>query len=122
MNDYLGADSKAIKIPIVRVVSRFVFHILKCMGIYESSDYPELTGDAEGTGAKNVEEIISPFVDELLKFRNSIISKAKSEPGELFKLSDQLRDEILPALGIKVEDRGVGNDSRWSYYPDASKL
>ena len=123
MNDYIGGDPKDIKLPIVRQVTRFVFHMLKCFGIYEAADYPEVTGgDAEGTGGKSIEEIIGPIVEELLKYRSEVISKAKSEPAELFAASDRLRDEILPSLGIKVEDRGVGNASRWTYYPDPAKL
>ena len=125
MNDYLDSNPNDIKLPIVRQVTRFVFHILKCFGVYETSDYPELTGgeaEASGAGGKSFEEIIGPFVDELVKYRTEVISKAKGDPSELFALSDKLRDEILPSLGIKVEDRGVGNASRWTYYPDSSKL
>lgn len=34
-NGYLQQDPKLIKEPLVRSVSKFVFHILKCFGIYE---------------------------------------------------------------------------------------
>jgi len=37
-------------------------------------------------------------------------------------LSDALRDDILPRLGIRIEDRGVGNAAKWKYEPNVEKL
>lgn len=31
----------------------------------------------------------------------------------MFQLSDELRDDILPYLGIRLEDRGKGQESIW---------
>jgi len=43
---------------------------------------------------------------------------AKGDAKDLYALSDKLRDEILPQLGIKIEDRGVGNAAKWKYEPN----
>jgi hypothetical protein len=40
---------------------------------------------------------------------------------ELFRLSDELRDDILPFLGIRLEDKGKGQDSIWKF-DDKEKL
>lgn len=47
---------------------------------------------------------------------------AKGDSKDLLELSDKLRDEILPQLGIKIEDRGVGNAAKWKYEPNVQKL
>ena len=47
---------------------------------------------------------------------------AKGDAKDLYALSDKLRDEILPQLGIKIEDRGVGNAAKWKYEPNVQKL
>jgi len=57
-------------------------------------------------------------VSELVKYRTEVISMAKGDSKDLLELSDKLRDEILPQLGIKIEDRGVGNAAKWKYEPN----
>jgi hypothetical protein len=44
----------------------------------------------------------------LSKYRDNIKEKASEGPGSILKLSDELRDDILPYLGIRLEDRGKG--------------
>jgi hypothetical protein len=41
--------------------------------------------------------------------------KAKEGPKEMFRLTDQLRDEILPCYGILIEDRKPGDASMWKF-------
>lgn len=69
-NGYLSQDPKDIKIPLVRTVSKFVFHILKCFGIYEDGDYPIVTGAGEAEGAQSHEEMIAPLMNALSKYRD----------------------------------------------------
>ena len=50
----------------------------------------------------------------MAKFRDDIKDKAgSSDPKELFRVCDELRDDILPYLGIRLEDKGKGNPSIW---------
>lgn len=66
--------------------------------------------------------MIAPIVNELVKYRTEVISMAKGDGNDLFALSDKLRDEVLPRLGIRIEDRGVGNAAKWKYEPNVDKL
>jgi hypothetical protein len=54
-------------------------------------------------------------MDVLLKFRDQIKEKAGEGPKELFNLCDVLRDDILPHLGVRLEDRGKGQEAIWKY-------
>lgn len=52
------------------------------------------------------------------KFRDQVKDKASLPEGaarELFKLCDELRDDILPHLGIRLEDRAKGQEAIWKY-------
>ena len=49
----------------------------------------------------------------LSKFRDTIKDKAGEGPGTLFKLCDELRDDVLPHLGIRLEDRAKGQEAIW---------
>ena len=76
---------------------------MKCFGIYEEGDFPSI-GGAEGS----YEEMITPLMNALTKYRDQVKNLANSDGKELFKISDELRDDILPFLGIKLEDKGKG--------------
>lgn len=52
----------------------------------------------------------------MVKYRHDIKENASTGGAkEMFKLSDELRDDILPYLGIRLEDRGNGQESIWMY-------
>lgn len=112
-NTYLTKDVTLIKIPLVRQISKFIFHILKCFGIYEDGDFPAVIGTDEG--AVGYEETITPLMNVLLKFRDSVKSSAGADKKEIFQLCDELRDDVLPYLGIQLEDKGKDEPSIWKY-------
>lgn len=39
--------------------------------------------------------------------------KAKEGPKEMLRLCDEIRDDILPFLGIRLEDRQKGQNAIW---------
>lgn len=47
-------------------------------------------------------------MNALSMYRDQVKEKAGEGPKTLFQLSDELRDDILPFLGIRLEDRGKG--------------
>lgn len=58
------------------------------------------------TGAGNLEETIMPYLTVLSDFRNSIREQARTlKATEILKLCDQLRDDVLPNRGVRLEDR-----------------
>lgn len=87
-------------------VSRYVFDVLKAFGVYEAGDMPTLSSNNSNEQAsESVEDAIRPVMKALSTFRDSIKRQANEGPKEMFKLSDELRDDVLPFLGIKLEDR-----------------
>jgi cysteinyl-tRNA synthetase len=87
-----------------------VFDILMVFGIYEQGDFPSVTGAGQESG---YEDIITPLMNVLSKYRDQVKNNADKGPKDLFKISDELRDDILPYLGIRLEDKGKGKDSVW---------
>ena len=44
-------------------------------------------------------------MNALSEFRDQVKAKAKDGPKAMMDLSDQVRDDVLPYMGIKLEDR-----------------
>lgn len=55
-------------------------------------------------------------MNALSNYRDHVKAKAKEGPKEIFKISDELRDDILPLLGIKLEDQPNSQPSIWKHY------
>jgi cysteinyl-tRNA synthetase len=53
-----------------------------------------------------------PYLISLSEFRNDVREQARTlKATEILKLCDQLRDEVLPNLGVRLEDREGGGPS-----------
>jgi len=43
---------------------------MKCFGIYEEGDFPNVVGSTEGESSVSQEDIIAPLMNVLTKFRD----------------------------------------------------
>lgn len=80
-------------------------------GIYDEDVVPNVNEEE----SINREELITPFMNLISKFRDQIKEMAGEGPKELFRLCDELRDDLLPHLGIRLEDRAKGQEAIWKY-------
>ena len=82
----------------------YVTKILRVFGVVQGNDIIGFGSDGGEGGSK--EEVIGPFVDAFVDFREKVRSaaKAKSDPGQFLKECDAVRDDTLANLGIRVED------------------
>ena len=48
-----------------------------------------------------------PYLSALAEFRDGVrsLAREKKDPKEILSLSDDLRDNVLPELGVRLEDR-----------------
>ena len=65
---------------MARNISKYVFQTLKTFGVYEEDDMPAVS---EGQSL-NYEEVITPFMNALSKFRDQVKEKAGEGPKTLF--------------------------------------
>lgn len=82
---------------------------MKCFGVYDEDVVPSVSD----TSTQNYEEILTPLMNALSKFRDDIKEKVPEGPKTVFQLCDELRDDILPYLGIRLEDRAKGQSAIW---------
>ena len=115
-NTYLAQPDSQIKIPLVKQVSKFIHHILRCFGLYSDTEEPADGGaDESSAGSVSREAAIEPLMNVLAKFRDDVKANAGNGPKEVFQISDVLRDDVLPHHNIMLEDRKPGEPAIWKF-------
>ena len=54
-------------------------------------------------------------MNALSNFRDQIKRRADEGPKVLFQLSDEIRDDVLPFMGIKLEDKKQDQPAVWKF-------
>ena len=109
---------KTLKLHLIYTVGKYISDILKCLGLVYNTDFVDyFRTNGEGDSNKNAEEILTPYMDVLTKFRHEVKNAIVVEKDEkkILKLCDQLRDDILPELGVRIEDKG-NEGSLWKFF------
>jgi cysteinyl-tRNA synthetase len=108
--------STTFKLHTAFSIAQFVAHILKSLGLVYRNEF--LDYFIVDSNQQSSEEVLSPYIDASVKFRDSIKSAAAIDKDliKVLKLCDQLRDDVYPYLGIKIEDQGKGVPSIWKFY------
>ncbi|KAL3921472.1 MAG: hypothetical protein SGILL_002730 [Bacillariaceae sp.] len=103
-NKYLTSESKP-KNLLVQKIAQYITKILRVFGVVQGSDIIGFSDSGSGESASK-EETVAPFVDAFVDFREQVrnAAKAKSSPGDFLRHCDDVRDETLANLGIRVED------------------
>jgi cysteinyl-tRNA synthetase len=100
---------------VLRNVATYVTKILKMFGVIED-DCTAIgftfggSSGGSGEGGSNREQIVTPILDAVQMFRSTVREKARANDMEgVLKACDTFRDEQLPPLGIRFEDKSDGN-------------
>ena len=102
----LFLESDSVIGLVVRSVASYITHMFKMFGLI----FNDSIGFAEGAGGGSREQVLGPVLDALMEFRSSVREKARSnDVGGVLGLCDTFRDNILPPLGIRLEDRTDGS-------------
>lgn len=89
---------------IVRDVSLFITNLMKIFGVIDNNESIGFQSSG-GSESLNQEQILMPYLNALSKFRDDIRVEARlTKQIEILKLCDKLRDDVLPDLGVLIED------------------
>ncbi|XP_011285391.1 LOW QUALITY PROTEIN: cysteine--tRNA ligase, cytoplasmic [Felis catus] len=106
-NLYMAARKAARRRPnraLLESIARYLTHMLKVFGAIEEES--SLGFPVRGPGSSlNLESTVMPYLQVLSEFREGVrkIAREQKVP-EVLQLSDALRDDILPELGVRLED------------------
>ncbi|XP_074086922.1 cysteine--tRNA ligase, cytoplasmic isoform X2 [Macrotis lagotis] len=106
-NLYIAARKAARRPPnrgLLASVSTYLTHMLKIFGAIEGEE--TLGFPVGGSGSNtNLEATVMPYLQVLSDFREGVRKIAREKRvTEVLQLSDALRDDVLPELGVRLED------------------
>eukprot|EP01012_Entosiphon_sulcatum_P006014 TRINITY_DN12801_c0_g1_i1.p2 TRINITY_DN12801_c0_g1~~TRINITY_DN12801_c0_g1_i1.p2 ORF type:complete len:756 (-),score=189.59 TRINITY_DN12801_c0_g1_i1:168-2435(-) len=102
-NKYLR--SPAPRVPLLRKIAQYVTQILRIFGVVEGNSEIGFPTSAEGA---DPEKLLQPYLDALVDFREAVRDVGRRGNPELVAQCDKLRDDVLPELGVRLEDPAVG--------------
>ncbi|XP_008008439.3 cysteine--tRNA ligase, cytoplasmic isoform X2 [Chlorocebus sabaeus] len=106
-NLYMAARKAVRKRPnraLLENIGLYLTHMLKIFGAIEEESSLGFPVGGSGTSL-NLESTVMPYLQVLSEFREGVrkIAREQKVP-EVLQLSDALRDDILPELGVRFED------------------
>ena len=122
-NIYLRTPDLKPAVLLLRSIAVYITQILKVFGVIDGSDdfgFGSGSG-AGGSGAASAEAASEPYIETLVSFReqvrNAALEAAKGGDAAavikaILATCDDLRDEVLPTVGVRLEDRSGG--TRWN--------
>ena len=122
-NIYLRTPDLKPAVLLLRSIAVYITQILKVFGVVDGADdfgFGSGSG-AAGGGAANAEAASEPYIETLVSFREQVrnagLEAAKGGDAAaaikaILATCDDLRDEVLPTVGVRLEDRSGG--TRWN--------
>ena len=91
-------------------VARYITSILRVFGLVNDTTEIGFPLESAGGGASK-EQLLTPFLDILTNFREAVrIAAINGDTKAVLAAADNLRDMILPDVGVRMEDKGSGKD------------
>ena len=116
-NRYMESSNGDISTVVLGSVARYITSVLKTFGLVPSSadiGFPasanglSSSGEEAGSGTSK-EELLTPYLDVITKFRESVrVAAIAGDTKAVLMAADDLRDGVLPELGVRMEDKGSG--------------
>jgi cysteinyl-tRNA synthetase len=114
-NTYLRAPNAKPCILLLRAIATYITQILKVFGVVNGSDDFGYGGDGKGDSRNGAGA--EPYIGAMVSFRESVRNAAleaakgadaKAAINAILQICDGLRDNELPKLGVRLEDRPTG--------------
>lgn len=107
-NIYIRDIQSSVNVQLLEDIAVYITELLQIFGAISSKakksiGFPAKTGDNE---SENKEEILIPYLMALADFRKVVRENAlEVKATKILQLCDELRDDILPNLSVRLEDK-----------------
>lgn len=105
-NKYLAQMKQSANRVLIKVIAEYVTRLFQIFGVIEGKQTLGFPSEMSSGGTENVEEIVMPVLEALAEFREEVRKEARQlRATRVLELCDQIRDDVLPNLGVRLEDR-----------------
>lgn len=109
-NKYLARMKRSANRVLIKSVAEYVTRLFQIFGVIEGKQtlgFPSTESSAGGPGNDiSAEEIVMPVLEALAEFREEVRKEARQLGAKsVLELCDRFRDDVLPSLGVRLEDR-----------------
>ncbi|XP_058129331.1 cysteine--tRNA ligase, cytoplasmic [Anopheles ziemanni] len=109
-NVYIKEHRTALNALLLRRIASYCTDLLHTFGAINGPrggiGFPISSGTTAGGASGDLEQTVMPYLSAMAEFRTSVREQARElKATTILQLCDQLRDDILPALGVRLEDR-----------------
>ncbi|TDG42876.1 hypothetical protein AWZ03_010696 [Drosophila navojoa] len=111
-NVYIRDNKSRLNSLLLRKIASYVTDLLHIFGAIAGPrggiGFP-LRGADSDSATNDHEAVVMPYVQSVAEFRNLVREQAKAlKAFDILKLCDDLRDDVLPNLGVRLEDKDDG--------------
>ncbi|KAH8252904.1 hypothetical protein KR032_002544 [Drosophila birchii] len=112
-NVYIRDNKSRLNSLLLRNVATYITDLLHVFGAIAGPrggiGFPVSSGSGGQAAGGDLETTVLPYVQTLAEFRNLVREQAKAlKAFDILKLCDDLRDNVLPNLGVRLEDKDGG--------------
>ncbi|CAF2465027.1 unnamed protein product [Rotaria sp. Silwood2] len=113
-NIYMNRTNAIINRLLLRNIAVYITRLVDIFGLNSSGSSMDDIGftrsTEQQTSSVNVEDIAMPYVEQFALFRDAVRTQAIAVKNkEILTLCDHVRNEILPELGVRLEDQAGTN-------------
>ncbi|KAM9977912.1 hypothetical protein ACTFIR_011789 [Dictyostelium discoideum] len=102
------------RLNLISAIAEYITYIFSVFGLTESSTASSMIGFGSA-GKGNIEEEMTPILNALTQFRSEVRASAiAKDTTSILKTCDNLRDEVLPLLGVKIDDKSA-TTAMWKF-------
>uniref|UniRef100_A0A914PYA4 Cysteine--tRNA ligase, cytoplasmic n=1 Tax=Panagrolaimus davidi TaxID=227884 RepID=A0A914PYA4_9BILA len=94
-----------INVDLLFTIAQYITRMLRIFGVIPEGNEIGYPTDASGE-CGNKEELLMPYLSALATFRENVRNMARTaKNSDILKECDVIRDDVLPKLGVRLEDR-----------------
>ncbi|EDW61126.1 cysteine--tRNA ligase, cytoplasmic [Drosophila virilis] len=112
-NIYIRDNKTRLNHLLLRKVATYITDLLHIFGAISGPrggiGFPLTGTESNNSEINDHESVVMPYVQSVAEFRNFVREQAKVlKAFDILKLCDDLRDDVLPNLGVRLEDKDGG--------------
>lgn len=103
-NRYIAAKPKIANIVLLKNIAEYITRLFQTFGVIDGKQ--TIGFPSESAGSADVEAVMMPVLEALADFREEVRQEARSlKASKILDTCDKVRDDVLPNLGVRLEDR-----------------